>query len=288
VETQASLAGAGIAVDQAGGWADAVRRASHKLSADGVFNQHPRGLHLDMTLRQHFWRRWRQVRRRLQGIPEAGAIDFGQLRRPEPFGRQFGADRGQPLDRYYIEAFLAEQQNDLRGQILEVGDDTYTRRFGGGRVTGSDILHVSSGNKKATIVADLSNAPQIPDATFDALIVTQTLHLIYDAPAAVRTMHRILRPGGVLLLTVPGITQIPNGTLWAHSWFWSFTTLSVTRMLTEAFGSGHVSVRHYGNVLSAASMLYGLAAEDLTTDELDNTDEDFPVIIGARAHRPAK
>jgi hypothetical protein len=59
-------------------------------------------------------------------------------------------------------------------------------------------------------------------------------------------------------------------------------------MLTEAFGSGHVSVRHYGNVLSAASMLYGLAAEDLTTDELDNTDEDFPVIIGARAHRPAK
>jgi SAM-dependent methyltransferase len=240
-----------------------------------------------MSLRRAFWRTYRRVQRRVRGIPETGAIEFGQLRRLEPFGRHFGADRGQPLDRYYIGKFLGDHAGGVGGRVLEIGDNVYTRQFGGDRVTASDILHVSSGSARATIVADLSNAPHIADASFDTLIVTQTLDLIYDARAAVRTMHRILRPGGVLLLTVPGISQVPNGTQWAHTWFWSFTPLSVTRLLSESFGDDCVSVTGYGNVLSAAAMLYGLAAEDLTTTELDHNDADFPVIIGARAQRRA-
>lgn len=240
-----------------------------------------------MSMRRSFWRRYRRIRQRLLGIPPTGAIDFGQLRRPEPFGRHFGEDRGPALDRYYIETFLAAHAVDVRGRVLEIGDDAYTRRFGGDRVTGSDILHVLPGNSRATIVADLSHAPQIPDATFDTLIITQTLHLIYDAGAAVRTMHRILRPGGVLLLTTPGITQIPNGTNWAHTWYWSFTPLSARRMLSEAFGNDAVTVRDYGSVLSAAAMLYGLSAADLTADEMVVHDPDYPVIIGARAVRSA-
>lgn len=238
-----------------------------------------------MSLRRSFWRTYRQVRRRLLGIPPTGAIDFGQLRRTAPFGRHFGEDRGPALDRYYIEAFLGAHAADVRGHLLEIGDDTYTRRFGGTRVTRSDVLHVSPGNARATIVADLSDAPHIPDASFDTLIITQTLLLIYDAAAAVRTMHRILRPGGVLLLTVPGITQVPNGTTWAHTWYWSFTPLSVRRMLSEAFGNDAVAVTDYGNVLAAAAMLYGLSSADLTPDELDAHDPDYPVTIGARAVR---
>ena len=98
-------------------------------------------------------------------------------------------------------------------------------------------------------------------------------------------MHRILKPGGTLLLTVPGISQIPNGTLWADTWHWSLTTVSLTRMFDEGFGRGHATIRLYGNVLSAAAMLYGLAAEDLTRAELDHVDPDFPVIHGVRAQR---
>jgi SAM-dependent methyltransferase len=238
-----------------------------------------------MTARRAFWRAVRRVQRRLRGVPDTGEVDFGDFRRVTPFGRHFGEDRGQALDRWYIEAFLSAHAGDIRGRVLEIGEDRYARQFGGSRVTQVDVLHVSAGNPRATIVADLGNAPQIPDTQFDALVVTQTLHLIYDARAAVATMHRILAPGGVLLLTVPGITQIPNGTPWAHTWHWAFTPLSVHRMLSEQFGDA-VTVTAQGNVLSAASMLYGLSSADLQAHELAAQDPDYPVIIGARAQRP--
>jgi SAM-dependent methyltransferase len=238
-----------------------------------------------MSLRRSFWRGYREIRRRVLGIPRTGTINFGELRRLEPFGRHFGEDRGRALDRHYIEAFIGSHAADIKGQVLEIGDDAYTRRFGAERVTKGDVLHIAADNPRATIVADLSNAGHIPDASFDTLIITQTLHLIYDPKAAVRTMHRILRPGGVLLLTVPGITQVPHGTVWAHLWFWAFTPLSIDRMLSESFGGGAVEIQQYGNVLSAAAMLYGLSADDLAPDELDVCDPDYPVIIGARAQR---
>ena len=238
-----------------------------------------------MSLRRAFWRTYRRVKRRVLGVPDTRTVDFGHLRRLEPFGRHFGEDRGQALDRYYIEGFLGAAAADVRGRVLEIGEDRYTRQFGGDRVTHSDIPHVNTSNPRATIVGDLSAAPQIPDASFDTLIITQTLHLIYDPIAAVRTMHRVLKPGGVLLLTVPGITQIPNGTQWADTWYWAFTPQSVRRMLAEAFGDSGVAVTSHGNVLSATSMLYGLSASDLTTEELNESDPDYPVIIGARARR---
>jgi ubiquinone/menaquinone biosynthesis C-methylase UbiE len=70
---------------------------------------------------------------------------------------------------------------------------------------------VDASNPQATFVGDLSHAPQLPDAAFDCVVLTQTLHLIYDFKGAIATCYRILKPGGALLLTVPGITHIDQG-----------------------------------------------------------------------------
>ena len=148
------------------------------------------------------------ARRSVLGLPAVGQVDFGDLRRLAPISRKFGVDRGLPIDRFYVERFLDAHADDIRGHVLEIGEDTYTRRFGGARVMASDVLHVSADNPAATIVADLADAPQIPDDRFDAIILTQTLQLIFDPPAAIRTLHRILKPGGTLLVTVPGITPV--------------------------------------------------------------------------------
>lgn len=238
-----------------------------------------------MPWRKVLYRKWVSARHQLLGIPRTGHVSFGDLRRVEPIGRHFGTDRGQAIDRHYIEAFLQSRATDVRGRVLEVGDDGYTRQFGGQRVTANDVLHVNANNPRATIVADLAAAPQIPDDSFDCIILTQVLHLIYEARSAVRTLHRILKPGGVLLLTTPGITQVPHGTVWAHTWYWAFTELSTLRMLEEAFGAGRVAVESCGNVLSATAMLYGLASDDLGQSDLDVHDPDYPVIITARAQR---
>jgi glycosyltransferase involved in cell wall biosynthesis len=228
----------------------------------------------------YHWLRKRRPRGDDQ-IP-VGLVSFGSLRRMTPISRVFGFDRGTPVDRYYIEGFLSRNASDLRGRALEVGDDSYTRRFGGARVTQKDVLHVSAENPNATIVADLVNADHIPSDSFDCIILTQTLHLIYDVRAALATLYRILKPGGVLLTTFPGITQIDHFD-WGSSWYWAFTTLSARRLFGEVFLDSNFRVESHGNVFAATAFLHGIALEELSSAELDYNDPDYQVLITVRA-----
>jgi len=200
--------------------------------------------------------------------------------------RQFGYDRGQPVDRWYIERFLGENAENIRGTVLEVGDAAYTRQFGGRRVQRSDVLNVHPGDSDTTFVADLADAPSVPSGAFDCLIVTQTLHLIYDLEAAVRTLHRILRPGGVALVTVPGISPISIDA-WGQSWFWSLTPLAADRLFGDVFGAANTEVVGWGNVSSAIAFLQGRSAEELRPRELEVVDPQYPLLVTIRALRPA-
>jgi SAM-dependent methyltransferase len=214
------------------------------------------------------------------------ALDLGDLRRVTPVDPQFGGGRGQPVDRHYIEHFLAEHAADVRGHVLEVGDVGYTRRFGGARVTRSDVIHADASNPRATLIADLAEAHDIPSDTFDCFICTQTLTYIYAVQDAVSSIRRILRPGGVLLATVPGISQSSpyDRDRWGE--YWRFTTQSLRRLLGEAFPPEHVRVQAYGNVLASTAFLQGLAVEDLRHDELDHHDQRYEMLVAGRAVKP--
>ena len=230
-----------------------------------------------------FMRRWiRMQHRRLTRWPPVGGVRLGSLRRMTPVSRVFGLDRGLPIDRYYIESFLARHADDILGHMLEIGDDTYTRKFGGDHVTKSDVLHITQGNAKATIVTDLACADRIPSDTFDCIIFTQTLQFIYEVRPAIRTLQRILKPGGALLATFPGISQISRYDMDRWGEYWRFTTLSARRLFEEIFPAENVSVKAYGNVLAAVAFLHGLAAEELKSHELDYKDPDYEVLITVR------
>jgi SAM-dependent methyltransferase len=214
--------------------------------------------------------------------PSVGRIRFGDLRRLTPISEWFGYDRGLPIDRHYIERFLTAHATDVRGRVLEIGDADYTRRFGGRRVTRNDVLHVAEGNPQATMIGDLTDAGHVPSETFDCAIVTQTLHLIYDVHSALGTLHRILKPGGVLLITTPGISQVSNDQ-WGESWYWSFSTLSMRRLLEEFFPAEGVEVEAFGNVLAAMAFMQGIATDELATFELEYRDHQFEFLITGRA-----
>lgn len=215
--------------------------------------------------------------------PRLGAVRFGHLRRTSPIDPDYGFGRGKPVDRVYIEEFLARNSDAIRGRVLEIKNNRYTVMFGGGRVTQSDVLDLSDESPYATVVGDLTNAPQIGNSMFDCVVLTQTLHLIFDMPTAVATLQRILKPGGVLLLTVPGISQVDRGE-WGES-YWHLTRASLRRLLGA--GWSEVAVEHHGNVLSASAFLFGLASEDLTREELEAHDPAYPVIVSARATKAA-
>jgi SAM-dependent methyltransferase len=221
-------------------------------------------------------KRWYRQFRRL-----ARPAWLGTLRRTAPLSDDWGYDRGTPVDRHYIEQFLFEHRSTIRGRVLEIKDCSYTDRFGG-CVGQRDVLDVDPANPNATIVADLAAADGIASDQFDCFILTQTLQLIYDTRAALRHAHRILRPGGVLLATVPTVSRIVDGP-GLQGDYWRFTAASCSALFGDVFGPGQVTVRAYGNVLAGIAFLAGIASEELSRRELAAHDPYFPLIIAVRA-----
>ncbi|MFD2515168.1 glycosyltransferase [Pontibacter locisalis] len=217
-------------------------------------------------------------------VPPVGKVDLGDFNQVKPFSKEFGYDRGGPVDRYYIENFLREESGSITGRVLEIGDNSYTMQFGNGRVTHSDILHVDESNPSATFVGDISNAPHLPDNAFDCIILTQTLHLIYDFKGALHTCHRILKSGGNLLLTVPGITPIDHGE-WKETWYWSFTDKAMQKLVAETFPDGTSEINTHGNVFAATAFLYGMGLAEVSKEKLDYNDPHYQVIVSVKAQK---
>jgi SAM-dependent methyltransferase len=223
-----------------------------------------------------------RVRRWARGRPPVGLVRFGSLRRVRPIDPTwFG--RGAPVDRYYIEQFLRRHGADLRGRVVEVGDRNATTKFATGRVESSDVLDVVP-TAVSTIVADLAD-PDLDIGTFDCVVCVQTVQLLFDATTVFRNLRRLVAPGGTLLVTAHGLSQLDVGNGWNDTW--RFTPFAMRQLLEREFGTDHVDVRSYGNVLSATALLHGLSARELRRHELDAEDARYPVLVAARAVVPA-
>jgi len=232
-------------------------------------------------------RRWlEEKRQRLAKRPPVGWVRFGSLRRLKPVSTTFGFDRGLPIDRYYIEHFLTAHALDIRGRVLEIGDNAYTRKFGGERVARSDVLHVEEGNSQATIIADLTDDNPPLYETFDCIICTQMLQFIYNPRAAIGNLQRMLKPGGILLATFPGISQVSRYDMERWGDYWRFTTLSARRLFEEVFPPQNIELQAHGNVLAATAFLQGLASGELKRNELDYHDPDYQMLITLWAVKP--
>jgi SAM-dependent methyltransferase len=207
---------------------------------------------------------------------------LGTIRRTSPLSQHWGRERGTPVDRYYIERFLDENRRLIRGRVLEVMDAQYTRRFGM-NVTRSDVLDIDAGNPEATVVADLAAADAIESAAVDCFILTQTLQYVFDVEAALEHVHRVLRPGGTVLCTVPVASRI--GRAQVESEYWRFTPKACKRLFENKFGVSAVDVRGRGNVLACIAFLVGMAAEELSCRELQEDDPFFPLLVTVRARK---
>jgi glycosyltransferase involved in cell wall biosynthesis/SAM-dependent methyltransferase len=197
----------------------------------------------------------------------------------QPLSQKWGWDRGLPIHRRYLHEFLQDFSSDIRGSCLEFQDSSYTNRFGGAAVTKVDILHVDDSNPTATIIADLTKPNDIPSNSFDCIICTHVLHLVFELNEMVSELRRILKPGGVLLVGVPQVSMCDPG---LHE-LWRFTPEGLHQLLARAFGSQNVIIRAYGNSLTAAGDIRGLVSHEFSRSELDYHDQRFAVEVCARA-----
>lgn len=230
------------------------------------------------------WLRKQQRLMKLQSLP-VGTVSFGDLKRLSPVSPIFGIDRDLlSVERYYIESFLSSNREDISGRVLEMGEPLYTTKFGDGMVAVSDVMNYVEGNPNATIVADLTDAPHVPDNSFDCIIITQTLQMIFEIDQAIQTLHRILKPGGVVLATSHGITKVARRE-GIDDWgeYWHFTTQSSRRLFGDVFGRSNIEVTSYGNILTTIASLHGLAASEIDPIELDHNDPDYELLVMVRA-----
>jgi SAM-dependent methyltransferase len=205
---------------------------------------------------------------------------WGNLRRTKPFSSQFGAERGTPLDRHYLDRFLDSHRSAISGTVLEIQMPAYARRFGHEikRVDTIDINPVF----EPTFLCDLAHADIIPSNTYDCFLLPATLQGLRDVGACLREALRVVRPGGVVLATtagfVPLMGDVPD--------YWRMSAVGWREVSARVWPQCEVQIRAYGNCLAAAASMMGLAAEELTVEELDALDERYPVVVALACQKP--
>lgn len=228
-------------------------------------------------VREQLWQKWRRTVR-------PAWLQLG-LQRTTPLSTEWGHDRGCPIDRYFIESFLRQHQQDIRGRVLEIRDCTYTDQFGV-NVTRPEVLDLDAENPHATFVCDLARAECVPSDSMDCFICTQTLQFVYEPRAAIAQMNRFLKPGGVILATMPGISRVDRAL--ADSDYWRYSLASCMKLFGDCFGANNVSVRTYGNALTATGFLTGMARQELGASAFETHDPFFPVIVAVRVVKPSQ
>lgn len=231
-----------------------------------------------------YWLNRRRTRLARAYLVVDRVTDWSVLRRVRPYRPRLGERRGECIDRYYIEKFIAGHGDAIRGRIAEFLNDDYTTRFAAGPVERLDIIDIDSANPYCTLNLDLTRTEDAPKNLLDCIVCTQTLFLIYDFEAAIRTLHQMLKPGGVLLVTVPGICQrLPQDLVGDTGEWWRFLGCTMERAFKKVFRADGVQVQTFGNVVSTIALLHGLVQAELTQEELDYHDPDYEVVIGVRA-----
>lgn len=217
-----------------------------------------------------------------QAVPAIGGLDWGALRSMEPASDRWGFDRGLPIDRHYIERFLARYAQDIRGRCLEVMNANYVRRFGGAAVDSVDVVDINAANPNATVVGDLADPDTLGEGRYDCFVLTQTLPMVYDIHALVRNAWAALRPGGCLLATAPvNCRYSPH-----PEEYWRLTRAAMARLIAEHAPDADVEVGAHGNLVTNIGFLTGLASGELTPEELAFDDPRFPILVTARARKP--
>lgn len=205
---------------------------------------------------------------RLRIWPRVGFVRFGNLRRVEPLNRAAAEFQPDGIEGYYIAQFFAEQTAPLRGRALLIG------RF--------PLANPSNQLETQRLPADAALA-QLPADLFDCVLLPHALSWVWDLRGFLRDCHRVLKPGGVLLATVPGLRQVSPASPAGEREYWRLTTRTAKLLMAETFPQGNVTVTTHGNVLAALALLHGVPAAALDPAELRHVDPMYQLVITIRA-----
>lgn len=203
----------------------------------------------------------------------------------KPLSYNYGHTRGGSIARYYIDSFVREHMEDIKGTVMEIGDARYSV-LGGNAVRKRQILILEGKTEGDYIKGNLETGEGMQKESIDCFILTNVFSCLFDVKEAVQCVGKCLKNGGKAIITVPGIAALSRPDNETYGQFWRFTPSGISRLLEENIPEAHISITEYGNVKASAAFLYGLTVEDLTQEELDYHDSSYPLVIGAYVEKP--
>jgi SAM-dependent methyltransferase len=169
-----------------------------------------------------------------------------------------GLDKQAHLDS--ISQFISSHATDFRGVVLDVGCGSMPYREGilasSSAIESYLGLDLESNNFDRELEPDLTwDGTRIPleDDCVDVAIATEVFEHCPDTSLVVREIHRILKPDGVLLFTVPflwPLHEVP------HDYF-RFTPFALQSILTDA-GFKHTDLKMLGGWDASLAQMMGL------------------------------
>jgi len=142
-------------------------------------------------------------------------------------------------------------------RVLDVGAGScpYRRHFAGCKYETQDFvalrpdqLRDKHGYGQIDYVCDATEIP-VEDGTFDVVLCTEVLEHVPDPVRVVRELGRVLRPGGILLLTAPlgsGLHQLPFHFYGGYTPHWYIKTLQEAGFDEIRIEANGGFFKHYG------------------------------------------
>lgn len=116
----------------------------------------------------------------------------------------------------------------IQGRILDVGSSGFPRYKG--LFTYDKYLTMDMTPAKGVDIVGKAEAIPFPDASFDSIVCTQVLGDVFELQKAFSEFHRVLTPGGRVLIT-ENLFDSLHGEPYD---FWRFTAHSLRRLAEEA------------------------------------------------------
>ncbi len=198
-----------------------------------------------------------------------------------PISRQFGTERGTPVDRYYIEKFLKEHKHLVKGEVLEIEDNIYSIKYGEERLTRSIVMDVENSGGVIAFKGNLETGDGIRDEVADCFILTQTLMYLFDLKSAVHNIGRLLKRDGTVLVTCSGISQNSRRCMENYGCCFNFNVDGLRKIFLLEPDLEVVEAGSYGNVKTVMAHIGGLCREDLDVGDFLENDKYYPLIVYA-------
>lgn len=206
----------------------------------------------------------------------------------QPVGKLFGSNRGGSIVRYYIDDFIKKNQDKITGSVLEIGDRHYTQQYGKSLNGPGYVLHFNKtiDNMEYDFEGDLCDGTGMKKNMFDCVILTQVLMYLRDIDRVADILIDSLKENGVLLISVAGIANQSHLDTDRYDYYWNFTEASISKMFDRK--DTECDVYSVGNCKAACAFLQGMSSKELTEEELEYRDKDYPLLVFAVVKKTQK